>query len=440
MTTSLYTCFEHQYIFCGKDIAKPCFDWLVAQDFAAFTLASKQGELCLKTQQYVGVITTPFGTQIEILPKIAQADDHSERIQYTRTWLTKLLNTQYLPQAKALQTFANQSEVTSQPVHEWLIQQFLHACERIISSGVSSHYQSQQQNEAYLRGKLNVAENIRQNQAKLRSHQFAQTTDTRQHNSPENRLLLHTLYFLASHQHTPQQLFVQPSQLLYKRFSEQLHSQVSSVQALAQYQQQYLLDFQQSQQTRLPPPYHEALPIAKLILAHTANGAGVGQTQGISLLFNMQTLFERMVASTLAQTLADDESLHFQQQHIALLTDSTGKAAWSLRPDMHIRHSQSQQVTKVIDAKWKLIHHEKLASSISQADVYQMFAYASSYFPHSHFSNSHATPAAAEPTAQVWLIYPKTAQFQQAAVFEFNHIHARLHVLPFDVAVQRIIY
>lgn len=415
---TLFTCFEHQAIFPEKDIPQPCFDWLVAQEFLAFQLATQNGKLCLKARQYVGVIATPFGTQIEILPKITNTKD----ISATRQCLIKLLNTNYLNQAKTQQNQAQQSEVTNQPVHVWLIQKFLSQCERILASGVTSHYQNQQENEAYLRGKLNVADNIRQNQARLRQHQFAQTADSRKNDSPENRVLMHALYFLVN-----ANLYQQVScQSIYQRLSDATGLRLASMADVLSYQQnQFGLDVQACQRKRLLPPYQTALPIAQMILSATSNGSGIGQTQGVSLLFNMQSLFEKMVASALENTLLENETLSIQHTGKAVLQADDGQAMFHLRPDIVVMDKVSQQAVKVVDAKWKLIDQKNINSSINQADIYQMVAYATSYFSQCESSES---------VGELWLVYPMTQEFNKPMTYSFKYLNStHLKILPFDL-------
>lgn len=367
----------------------------------------------------MGVIATPFGTQIEILPKISQQND----IATTRQWLTDLLNTQYLSQAKTQPNQAQQSTVANQPVHVWLIQQFISQCERILASGVTSHYQHQQENETYLRGKLNVADNIRHNQARLRQHQFAQTADNRKNDSPENRLLIHALYLLAN-----ADLYKQMScQHRYQRLSDATGLRLASMADVLSYQQnKYALDAQHCQRKRLLPPYQAALPIAELILSATSSGAGLGQTQGVSLLFNMQRLFEKMVADALQQSLTEHQSLLCQHTGKAVLQSGDGQPAFNLRPDMVVMDNQTQQATKVVDAKWKLIDSNTITASINQADVYQMLAYATSYFAENDMKKG-----------ELWLVYPKTEKFTEQVSFAFNHNeNVMLKVVPFDVKEQ----
>lgn len=415
---TLFTCFEHQAIFPEKDIPQSCFDWLVAQDFHAFTLSTQNGKLCLKARQYVGVIGTPFGTQIEILPKISQRTD----VNTTRQWLTELLNTHYLNHAKTQQNRAQQSKVEHQPVHVWLIQQFLSQCERVLASGVTSHYQSEQENEAYLRGKLNVADNIRQNQARLRQHQFSQTADTRKNDSPENRLLIHALYVLAN-----SNLYEQIScHGVYQRLSDATGIRLSNMADVTSYQQSQLIhDVQGCQRKRLLPPYQAALPIAEMILSATSSGAGVGQTKGVSLLFNMQSLFEKIVASVLEDSVVNDEALVCQHTGNAVLTSDVGQSMFHLRPDMVVMNA-AQQVVKVVDAKWKLIDEKHITASINQADVYQMLAYATSYF------SEHETHR-----GELWLVYPKTEAFTEPTTFTFSAMpNIRLKAVPIDLESQ----
>jgi 5-methylcytosine-specific restriction enzyme subunit McrC len=94
-----------------------------------------------------------------------------------------------------------------------------------------------------------------------------------------------------------------------------------------------------------------------------------------------------------------------------------------LKPDLSLeRHGK---IVRILDTKWKVINTIaadawRTKFGMSQADIYQVFAYGRKYLTD-------------EPDKNVCLIYPKTRVFPKPLEhFEIEH-DLRLHVLPFDI-------
>ena len=70
----------------------------------------------------------------------------------------------------------------------------------------------------------------------------------------------------------------------------------------------------------------------------------------------------------------------------------------------------------VLDTKWKLINQESKNYDLSQADLYQMYAYGKKY-----------------GSDNVYLIYPKSKSFQSLLDVAFGYDESlRVHILCFD--------
>lgn len=447
----LITIFEHQIIFNKIDIPEPCFYWLIQQVYPAFTLTHKNGKVGLKARQYIGMIGTPFGTQIEILPKVFGSNQHSiltnatktkKDIAQNRLWLNHLLNRDFLQLSHTQNNLAQQSSIDGLPIHAFLVATFLDACRQIHRIGMSQSYQNQPENAPYLRGKIAVVENIRQNQAKLRHHYFVQTSDVRSYQSPENRLIIFALFLLTQHPLYQQHDCLQQ----YQQFSGVLTKNLTWQQLKHYQQRQYLQDHQKCQFKRLPKPYQQALPIAKLILAMQSSGAGFGKTFGVSLLFNMHDLFEKMVRRALNKYLnmqnPDTQSPnnqkivqtlnHLPAHALSLLTSdkdsniNTHAGFFSLKPDNLI--CANGQITTIVDCKWKWLDATNIKKTLQRADIYQMIAYVAGYF------DIHQTH---DVKREVWLIYPQTEAFETEMTFQFSAFkHIVLKIKPFNLQQQ----
>lgn len=419
------TLFEQAYLKPDDKMSKACFDWLAQAFPTVFRPIYFQGELCLKIRQFVGVITTPNGTQIEILPKIFNELDQASQLQHARAWFFRVLNQYFLQVAQSHQTISKQQKIAqSLSVMDWLIQQFIPECQKILNHGASQCYQQHYNNEQYLRGKLAVADNIRENNLRMRQHKFAQHNDQRKANTPENRLIFYALKLMASvgHVSANHSLINELKQHFGLILQESYYKECSADQYV---QTEFANDKQQIQHQKVFALYQKALPIALMILENCQHGSGLGHTFGFSLLFNMHHLFEKMVFVALGQYCKNTHQLHSQYANANLLQNAVGQPMYQLRPDFVLADKQTQQITTIVDAKWKLmdVHdkHKKTWVNLSQADVYQMFAYGMHYFDATKTDN------------QIWLVYPQQGKFHHTKTFQFTHNHMHLKLVAFDI-------
>ena len=94
-------------------------------------------------------------------------------------------------------------------------------------------------------------------------------------------------------------------------------------------------------------------------------------------MFPMETLFERYVAVQLKKFLpAEDFSISIQDATQYLFTQPNKK--FILRPDIVITRKHDNAIF-ICDTKWKLLSSQKVNWGISQADMYQMYAYQKKY-------------------------------------------------------------
>ena len=94
------------------------------------------------------------------------------------------------------------------------------------------------------------------------------------------------------------------------------------------------------------------------------------------------------------------------------------RSAFTMKPDMNLKWDD---VRFIFDVKWKRINENDNDSKhgISQADVYQLFAYGKKY-----------------GCRHVALVYPKTNRFRELLRYTFDEKLA-LSCFPFDVTDPR---
>lgn len=146
-------------------------------------------------------------------------------------------------------------------------------------------------------------------------------------------------------------------------------------------------------------------------------------TDGITLLFPMNDLFEAYVAAQTARALRGT-GLTVQSQGgglYCLLEDGeAGRARFQTRPDLLIR--QGDRTVLVADTKWKRLSPrvDDAKQGISQSDVYQMMAYGRLYRCH-----------------DLILIYPHHSSLGPAetlATYAVNNCEDHLRVASLDIA------
>ena len=375
---------EYEHIQHG-DISASAFAWLE-------TLASqrKQGEKeflrhhgkSLQVRNFVGILETPDGTCIEILPKTTD----SVRLETERALLWKMLNV--VNKLPFCETTDAALEKRQGSLLEILIARFLQEVSRIVHRGIRSDYVRIKTEAAFIKGRLRVAQQIRQPIS--RQHRFQIEYDCFLPDRAENRLIKTALLAVTkSSQHLDNQRLAR--ELLFAFDAIPVSTQMKA-------------DFSRWSNQRDMVHYRAAKPWVKLILLRETPWFLQGNWQGISLLFPMEKLFESYVEIMLKKRLLPAYQL-ISQSTLYSLVRHEDKALFQLKPDMCIRHGQVTHL--VLDAKWKRLDAKADKYGLSQSDFYQLFAYGHKYL---------------SGVGNLLLIYPKTDTFFEALPpFHFDH-------------------
>ena len=485
--THIITVFEHQRLTAHDFVHVADFHWLMAQEYAVFSIKRQQGQWQLKVGHYIGIILLPSGMTLEILPKLMAktSSKHnpqqpyepskSSAINQTRQWvqdmLADLTNSSHsqskLPNTKNLGQFSNQLAalpLTALPLSDWLIAQFL---QRLAYYRPTKHYQAQIHNQAALQGRLLIKEQLRHNS--MQPHKFVCESSVLSQEMLSNRLIKSALVLLAP---------------LFSASPPSLQ-QWQQVAVLSRYELQRLeLLYQQAKrQLALQPLSRQQLQAAQQLLdlaywllqqsdAHTGNGIDPNPSAALNpsqprlcLLIDMNQAFEQWASLRIATMFQQTNSAYqplFQTQSV-WLNDAEGRACLSIRPDLliykaaadngdylglgqkqnqdDIEVSESESAgncslgsySHVIDMKWKHLAH---AGAISANDAYQLTSYAQAY-----------------RAEQVWLVYPvqddirRPVELRQQAYNESTECRktpdqqsnpARLWLIPFNVITGKI--
>ena len=205
-------------------------------------------------------------------------------------------------------------------------------------------------------------------------------------NRPENRLLKSTLQYLYRHTGS-------------SRNRNDLKSLLNSF-AEVEPSGDYKGDFAKYVPDRNMKDYSTALRWCRVFLEGKSFTSFSGSEVALALLFPMETLFESYMAALLKKHLAPCGFAVSAQDRGCYLFDEPKRFA--MRPDIVVRR-KSDDAIFVLDTKWKLLGDSKLNYGISQADMYQMYAYQKKY-----------------AAACVTLLYPKTEGFASGERIEFT--------------------
>lgn len=334
----------------------------------------------ITVKNYVGVITMEDGTSIEILPKIYSKEAFTDG--KVKQLLIDMLKTLRNAPFKNLQN--TNVDIEKLNIFEIFIRMFIDEVFFIVKRGLKCDYETIQANGNVFKGKMIFAGQIKHNFAhKERCYVEYDEFNT---NRAENKILKTTLSYL--YKNTTSSRNKTDIKTLLNAFNEVDESQ------------DYKTDFDKIVPDRKTTDYQTALMWSKIFLMGKSFTSFSGSEVAFALLFPMETLFESYIATQLKKMLngtgynlsAQDKTYH--------LFDEPKK--FLMKPDIVIRHKGLNRIF-VMDTKWKVLADSKANYGISQADMYQMYAYQNKY----HSEN-------------VTLLYPLTEKVEQNKDIEFH--------------------
>ncbi len=145
-------------------------------------------------------------------------------------------------------------------------------------------------------------------------------------------------------------------------------------------------DIESLPRNRLTEHYDRLLLLATWILQLAGPDVHSGNGQGLSLLFDMNQLFQRYVGVMLQAAVHRHSGCHRVQltkewPQIGLLRDETnGASCFRMKPDFTLR-LQNGLFIAILDTKWKVLAPDDAVGhyGIAQSDLYQLLAYGHSY-------------------------------------------------------------
>ena len=313
----------------------------------------------ITAKNYVGVITMNDGTTIEILPKVYSAIGDDLSGKRTKKLLVDMLKTLRDSPYRSLQT--TNVNIEKMNIFEVFIRMFVDEVFFIVKRGLKCSYETIEENASFFRGKMKFSQQIKFNHTHKERNYVEYDAFTT--NRPENRLLKATLTHLYKHSVSSKNR--NDIKTLLNAFAE------------VDISVDYKSDFAKYVPDRNTKDYTTALLWSKVFLTGKSFTSFAGSEVALALLFPMETLFESYIAALLRKALpAEDYSFSAQDKRYHLFDEPTKK--FLMKPDIVVRRKQDSAIF-VLDTKWKILSDSKTNYGISQADMYQMYAYQKKY-------------------------------------------------------------
>lgn len=354
---------------------------------------TKKGKEQIRLKNYVGLLQTPDGKQIEILPKTS-----SNSPKEARKILLKLLRA--LPNSPFQSLSNSHLETSYLPIFEIFAQVFLDELEKLLTQGIGKSFERQESNELFVRGKILINENIRRNTSQ--AERIYTAYDEFCADIAPNRILKYCLIQLQK------QKYSQPTQ---QRINRAIHifEEVRPSQNLIQ---DFILA---NKKSVLHTRYEQLINWSRIFISGQSFLPFAGITPQIGLLFPMEILFENYVGKAFKKYFAESFEVKLQDKTKFLIDSHLEKSKFRLIPDIVLKGKND---TFIFDTKWKMIDATKSKQNygIEQTDLYQMYAYGKKY-----------------NAQQLFLIYPSNENFQAPLqVFDYES-DMRLQIIPFDL-------
>lgn len=336
----------------------------------------------ITARNYVGIITMNDGTTIEILPKVSSSSEDDSAAGVKRLLIEMLKTLRDSPYKNLQSTSVN---VEKMNIFEVFIRMFIDEVFFIVKRGLKCSYETIEENATFFKGKMLFSQQIKFNHTHKECSYVAY--DAFNVNRPENRLLKDTLQYLYPRSTSSKNR--NDIKILLNSFAE--------VDASADYKS----DFAKYIPDRNMKDYSTALLWSRVFLMGKSFTSFAGSEVAMALLFPMETLFESYIAALLKKKLGYADFAVSVQDKTYHLFDEPGKK-FLMRPDIVVKRKADGAVF-ILDTKWKILADSKTNYGISQADMYQMYAYQKKY------GANHVT-----------LVYPKTDKVTYETGMEYR--------------------
>ena len=367
-----------------------------ALDFMRIAYKRNVGDV-VSIKNYVGLIQMKNGYQVQVLPKISFSDGEDPGNTLTKKIFLKMLRSMKDFPSKVFNDAS--LKVDRMNLYEIFINMYLQEVRQLVKRGIKSAYVGQEDNLRYYKGKLLVSQHIKSNIG--HGERFYVAYDEFHPNRPENKLIKATLLKL-------QKL---TSSAENSKEIRQLLTAFEMVEPSTNYQK----DFSRVVIDRNTKDYEMLMQWSKVFLMNKSFTTFSGKNTSRALLFPMESVYESYVAQQMRKVFGPDGWEVSSQDKGYYLFEEPRKQ-FALHPDIVCTMGDR---TIIMDTKWKsLIDNERKNYGISQADMYQMYAYSKKY-----------------GASEIWLLYPYNEKMHEELVFETGETsNTKIKLFFVDVA------
>lgn len=328
-------------------------------------------------KNYVGILQITADFQIEILPKLTSTEIDfkntsevnldgnlaTEEAKLSRQIFIKMLNSLINFPGKQIER-AN-IRALSMSLFEIFISMYIEEVNRLIKKGLISSYIVNKENLSFLKGKLQLKEQLQYNF--IKQHKLYVGYDEWSINCIENQIIKSTLLFLLRKSRNVRNI----------KLIRNLLTQFELVDSIYNYDKA----FDSLILNRLKREYSDIIQWSKIFLKNQGFSMLSGSQAVTTLLFPMERLFESYVAKYIKRIAREYYYTVTTQENKYWLFDTINgepMAQFALRPDIVLRNIDNSCCI-VVDTKWKQLSKSTRNYGISQADLYQMYAYVKKY-------------------------------------------------------------
>jgi len=344
--------FEHSFLELGKTYSNVKFEEHHLRTLQSYNDRNKNKYFTncykkVKFSNYVGVIQIGNLT-IEVLPKAdnTEDDDNHSKDVWHRALIDMLrytgnLRLEYLTNANL--------NLLHHSLFNIFIETFLFEVESLLNMGLVKRYTSKEENTPYLKGKLLLSKHLKYNS--VNKQKFYTKYVLYNYNNVYNQIVVKALNVLSN---------FAKGNIFYEEI-QNLIIQIPEVDDVVVSDSTFLkLKFDRKTQC-----YSHAITLAKMILLNYNPDIRHGNDNVLSILFDMNKLYEQFIYNRLRVT-QDENFVVCRQSKVFWIPENN--RAKTVKADIFIRMKDQNLV---VDTKWKILNN----IYPSDEDLKQMFVY-----------------------------------------------------------------
>lgn len=337
-------------------------------------------------KNYVGLIQMKNNYQIQVLPKIEFAK--GEKDETKQVFMRMLRGMKDFPS----KVFTNANlKIDRLNLYEIFINMYIQEVRQLVKHGIKSSYVGQEDNLMVYKGKLIVNEHIKHNLT--HKERFYVGFDEYQVNRAENKLIKSTLLKLQK--------------LTTSAENSKEIRQLLTAFELVEPSTNYDKDFSKIVTDRSTKDYEILIKWSKVFLKNKSFTTFSGTESARALMFPMEKVFEAYVAKFMKKVFSRigwEVSVQDKGHYLFNSLNGEKHKRFALRPDLVVTKNDDKESIIILDTKWKsLVNDKGLNYGISQADMYQMYAYSKKY-----------------GTSEIWLLYPVNDAMRDCGPIKFD--------------------